>query len=1393
MPLDELFTATATAPLTPEHPIKFWDSYILNEQHVFNDSNGNALTEKETAGVQQTLLQFTNNDYRSAHLKKLVGFDNLYSLRVNKKNRLILSTEIIEKQRCAVVHGFMRHDYKTYLYTSQPHAASEYNAKYRAEITAAQKRLSTEAEATAPSAASVPKEMYYSQKVIALTEAQQSAVFDAKSSYTSQVISGAGGAGKSVVLMATMQEALAADPTREIRCITPSRLLTKDLAEKWQDINNPHRDNKNVQFITYEDYIQTLAPAHLKLVDDSAFEIWYSIYLNRQARAEQIKTNKNTQAPTAFRLKEDDLNLLKQTFKLFAGKLFEEHELESIADRDVLFREEGAKQTLSAAYFAWQNHLEETQQLHPAFYSPPPSSFEKKMDSVLVLVDESQDLTWQQIKTIDEHAKQSAEHYAILFNFDSHQISDMYSSERERILQLIKENGGHETRHVRLEGNHRSAPAIVAWADKVVALKYAITHGKTDNHEDAALTPASSGSATTPEDNNALPATLWLKEGAEDVAHVHDLFNFNSTKHIIITHEHLVDEAKKAYSRPGAPGEPDEEPTVLTFQEAKGKEYERVLLYKPFEHKAFYAANKQLKSSTAADASEKSTSARPQNTAKKEEGDRRYTSVFNDVISGALRAQSCLTIVQNPSPKLHKVLQPFTQHTASTLATASLPKPVKEKNSSRAEWVNIIRDWLLQNPNNKAAEQKYRYQHCQRLTGLDFKQFKESILHPITAQPTSSVSNAHPDDVTLEPSPAAKNPAEDMDKKQTAQPTSSTSNTAQEATSLTPSPAARHAVDDQEKRQFVKTALQITQYGSSSLGQPPTNTPQFVAAIHDLIALLTSNSSIIQRLAAGKLKDIMQNQMNHDAIHQADGLRACLRLLSAQDAHITGYVSEALFTYTKYHKREALPLLREANSIQAFISLLNTSDRTTKQNVANTLAMLSCESFGCLTIIASDGIPALLQLFSDSNTITRWAAAIIFLNLTRNHNDPPIILDTQGFQTLLLLCNDLDASIQPIALYALSNLAKNKDNHLAIQEAQGLPTVLVLLQNPRLDVKRMAAKALANLANAKIYSTLQINQSIQTLLPLLNDSDPETRDNAAIALLYFSGNESAYPDIPIVQYMQTLSLILSRPNETMTIAVLKAFANFVVGIHAHTAILTTDDIQAVIPFLNDTDRDMQTTAALVLLRLTVDDRYHPAILAAESIQALIPLLNNTDIETKLYATLALKNLSCHPDSHSTLAAAQNVSAFLPLLSDTDIKIKRYAVITLANLIAIEGDDLINLIAPYTHVFDRLLHENDIQTTHYAKKVLLCLARNGISVSLVGDSDTNEPTDASRTAHFSTTPTSCLTTTPGTLFNKTQTHPASPSKSPLQDTHENDDQNSDHHPTLAEQAHVPQFS
>jgi len=1033
--MPQLFTFTPTEAATKDSP-QYWDAYVFESDFLDN------LGAADRQAVMHTLEQFRSNHYKSATLKKFVGVP-VYTLRVNDKDRLVFSTQALGTHRCAIIHGLMHHNYETYLYTSDPHAAPTYNKTHEAEMLAQRPIWLTASTATEFTPHALPTETFYKRKIITLTEDQQQLVFNPESPLKSGVLSGAAGTGKTLVMITAIKSMLGANPIQNIRCITPSRLLTKNLASTWCR-ENPHA-SEGVTFMTYDEFIKPNL-RDLTLADDNTFDAWYEdIYIGRQKHS----PSKPKSSPPIFSLEKDDSELVKQTFKLFSGRA-----IESIAERDLVFRDAGAKEVLFAAYMQWMGYLETNKLLHPAFYRLPDISIHKDMNPLVVWVDESQDFTFQQITNIYEHSKQTVEQPVVLFNFDSHQISDMYSCERERILQMLAHDTGHETPHTRLIGNHRSDPSITAWTDQLVDMKYKVTRGKADAHEDASLKAFSI--TTTPEEPS-LKGVIWINPSLQGKNQIQNLFNFNAISHVIITHECWIKEAENLFCIQGINGESDIEPTVLSFKQAKGLEYDRALLYKPFEHAAFYEANATLPSVGAR--------ARPQNQAKKGEGDRRHLAVFNDLISGSLRAESFITIYQDKNAnQLHNVIQ----HFSSQMKTTPTSTPVLEQtqpnlklpaytapsrpntviDSTPAEWVQRIEDMLLIDPSNKLAEKKYIKHGCLTLTGKNFAKFKQSIINP------------------RPPSPP---------------------NTAQ-ALDMSALISSIDATDDAADGVLLKL---------NNLLSNPADHTKFLETngIELLLSILDTHDEVMIEYTTAILAELALYENNHKRMIEAKGMIEALILTLNTHNEQTKRSIITVFIYLAQYPANH-PRIIEEKLIDVLIPLLDTArDEQTIQFITAVLTYLAKNKMNHERIREANGIEALIHLLSSRDFPTKIQAHAAFSYLALNQTNHALIFKTNGIEALVpSLSLDLKAkAITEYAAAAFLRLAFYNEAHTFIRDAGVIEALILLLDVDNNKIMGLTTSILTVLASfepncERILGTKGIINKLVSLLSLQDES-----------------------------------------------------------------------------------------------------------------------------------------------------------------------------------------------------------------------------------------------------------------------------------------------------------------
>ncbi|MDP3561030.1 MAG: ankyrin repeat domain-containing protein [Legionellaceae bacterium] len=727
---------------TARGQVKYWDAYIYDKSEI--DSIDDPQIEK---AIYATLEAFSCHNYKEVHVKSYQGAP-VQTMRINDEDRIIFSTiehQQLPGKKLALIHGYVLiHNYlkyKTSLFDLNHIRSHEDLCKngqldFQSEVIPKNSSIqpSHTPNNTTLELGDFAVETVFNKQFIELTPPQYQAIHQ---QYPS-MLSGAGGVGKTVVLVKKIQHFLAEiglDTPLNVLCLTESGKLADELNKH---LNAFRSENHRIDSLTYNQWICQYAEGR-EIVDDLDLERWYDGYVvhqNTLLRTKQKIANSGRKTLQPFALKKDDVDraAIKHTFKLFAGR-----DPNTLSERDFIFPIE-LKPILIKAYEDYLTYLG-TSKLHPGLYKIP-AHIADTVSYDLFYLDEGQNFTFAQIKNAYAKSKsidsdKATPVKALHINYDSHQALNSYYSDRENILQFFRESTGQEPFHDKLHGNHRSHPDIVVWTDQFIScVKYVITQGLGDHSEDSQLTvdhlkkdsclpPLDSPSTehTDLESSFTSDDTIensFDRSGTTPVPALNQVFwpnqplqpsqfNFKSGRWLILTHPEFLNEAMELYGN------------ACTFEQAIGLESDYVCLHRPFDHKAFSLINELLPN-------EKIQSLRPLHEAKKNLGNKKFIPYMNAIISGALRAKLFLAISQDKSSaQLHKLMQQMQARSDIGLIASVDDEPIHVD-----EIRNKLRGLIL-NKNLIQAQREFINLQANEKIGMTYETFESSILSSIKA------------------------------------------------------------------------------------------------------------------------------------------------------------------------------------------------------------------------------------------------------------------------------------------------------------------------------------------------------------------------------------------------------------------------------------------------------------------------------------------------------------------------------------------------------------------------------------------------------------------------------------------------------------------------------------
>jgi hypothetical protein len=610
--------------------------------------------EENLEAYHDAIDKLLSGNYQAADLDlKKLEHHRVFSVRVNQSDRLLFTTIQVEgKPYLLLLEVILNHDYQKSRFL-KPGVLRQYLEHHETELTQkiideksfiatdVKPELGAENDSSDNAPSCFPVN-FYDQKFIVLNSEQQGVL----TAPLPVVVSGGPGSGKSCVaisLLEQCQQTQVTDEAGPILYVTQSGRLAHSMQRIWDDLPRTSDMLKSVQFKTYAQPLQEIAPqiAGLKIVGDADFQAWLKDHINAQ------KTLRKTAA--APLPDEDFFNqeaLIYQEVRLMSG--FSPDEYRLLGQKQCHFHEGIEKEWLLKAFEAYQRYLQANNLVHPAFYAV---KAEAQYDCIVV--DEAQDLSTNQLLTLLELATNSQ----TCFLMDSHQSLFDNKSQRPVLLDKLHEKN-YTLSHITLPFSYRCPPNITEVANEVINLKTRLTGGLVDKFE-----------ARKIEHNqhhaNAGNVRWFNQFSNEENAHFVNMAT--STNVAIVTPLQFKEEARELFKTP----------LVFTPEEIKGLEYQTIIAYRPYDIPVYEEANKILAQTEA------STSSKHR--AKKGQGNDKFGPPFNKIFTAFTRAMRDLIIYQPHSHAIEEIVKSLKANMNKT--------PAPDLSSSSSALASSAADW----------------------------------------------------------------------------------------------------------------------------------------------------------------------------------------------------------------------------------------------------------------------------------------------------------------------------------------------------------------------------------------------------------------------------------------------------------------------------------------------------------------------------------------------------------------------------------------------------------------------------------------------------------------------------------------------------------------------------
>ncbi|KAA6182220.1 hypothetical protein F2Q65_18235 [Thiohalocapsa marina] len=579
------------------------------------------------------------DDFRSADVKK-VG-DNLYRARLDRSNRLLFSLYRHQDERCALMLEYIpQHAYEKSRFLARGAQIDE-------------DRIPAVEPAAADEAPELPylnpklHRFHLLDKVLSFDEDQE-AVYQQPAPL---VIIGSAGSGKTALTLEKMKDA-----SGDILYVTRSPFLVQNARDLYY-ANGWESEDQNLDFLSFREYLESIQVPKGKEITPRVFHGWAA----RQRLSKELKDS-------------------HRVFEEFQGAITgTDPERPYLSRGDYLAL--GIKQSIFATetraevydlFEKYLQFLDEQGWFDPNIVSHDwLSRIQPRYD--FVVVDEVQDLTNVQLLLILRALRDPTQ---FLLCGDSNQIvhPNFFSWSKVKTLFWREQGDGAPADLIRiLNANFRNSPQVTEIANRLLHIKHA-RFGSVDRESNYLVRSC-----------GPTHGRVGLLKDSDQVKRDLDRRTANSARFaILVLHPEQKSEVRKHFRTP----------LVFSIHEAKGLEYENVLLY------GFVSGEEKRFRDIAADLGEADLQGELRYARGRDKGDKSleiYKFYINALYVAVTRAVKNLYLIESrPKQHLLELLGLIEVHEGV--------EHVEEQSSSLEEWRHEARKLELQGKEEQAAE-----------------------------------------------------------------------------------------------------------------------------------------------------------------------------------------------------------------------------------------------------------------------------------------------------------------------------------------------------------------------------------------------------------------------------------------------------------------------------------------------------------------------------------------------------------------------------------------------------------------------------------------------------------------------------------------------------------------
>ncbi|WP_143001010.1 hypothetical protein [Legionella micdadei] len=614
-------------------------------------------------------------EYKSLGLEWIVK-PYVYSVRASQGNRLLFANAEVKGHPYILFLKDIGHQYHRSPFVVIPGYCERYLEKYRHYLEEVLEQSGQEEglvsnlqgnkEGTGIKWVGLE---YYNQNFIELNSKQEEAL----KAKLPLLVSGPPGSGKSCVslfLMNPLLNGLPLEGNNGVLYVTQSSRLVEQM-QRGSAEGLPAEAEGRVGYQSYESLARVLHGEELAgktLVDKEEFAEWFRHYVSK--KQEELKARESTQGWRKGKLEElkEKGSQVYQEFRILSG--YDEAGYLSLGGKQSIFHDSEEKGWIYAAYEAYQIFLKSEKKVDLAFFP-----FVVKGRYEMVVVDESQDLSYLQLRNLLELAKAGQ----VCLCIDTRQSLNDSKSKRPYIVETLRKMG-YEVSHIELPFSHRCPEVVVPFLNNAVGIRNVLTGGSDDKLGQSKITGCSG--------KKKAGSIRWVEGPDEEtLKFLHELAK--TTQFAVVTQAEYVEEARKLYKTE----------MVFTVEQIKGLEFRTVVAHKILEPtELLREADDILEEYLKVNPDVLLDKSKAAHRAKKGQGDERFGPPMNQFFTACSRATEHLIINQ----KRHHALRHLYQLLGVGLPNKEEAQEVtfavstKTEEELRREWLSKAIDFVKQ-------------------------------------------------------------------------------------------------------------------------------------------------------------------------------------------------------------------------------------------------------------------------------------------------------------------------------------------------------------------------------------------------------------------------------------------------------------------------------------------------------------------------------------------------------------------------------------------------------------------------------------------------------------------------------------------------------------------------